>query len=295
MLKKLYVCLFGGLGNQLFQYAYARNLQIKYKLNLVIDNKIGFLFDFRDKRKFELKKVSKKISKKIIFFFLYYKIYKKIFRYKKKIFTIFNKKLFDETNCKSFKKEFLKFKKNHILYLHGFFQSEKYFIENKHIIIKEIMPRRSRNKLFSNLISKMNNQKSVAICIRLFNELSSVDLKKIGGKLNSDFYIKSIRFFRRKIKKPHFYIFTNNENNEISKLLHKMKINKSDYTFVTPQRGFKNSYDTLWLLSFFKFQLISNSTFYWWGAYFAKHRLGKVFIKHPKNFSNKDTVSKNLF
>ncbi len=294
MEKKIYLCLFGGLGNQLFQYAYARNLQIKYRLNLVVDHKTGFWFDFRDKRKFELKNLGK-IKKKITFFFIFFRFYKKIFNHNKIIFSLFKKKLFDETKCKSFNKIFLSNIRNKKVYLHGFFQSEKYFFENKYSIINELYPKKPKNKLFINVVSELDPVKSVAICIRLFGEVKNSDLIKVGGKLNINYYNKKLEFFKKKIKNPHFYIFSNKENPEFLNLLSRLHIDKKKCTIISADRGFENSYNTLWLLSHFKNQIISNSTFYWWGAYFAKQKFRKVFIKYPTNFPNRDTISKRFF
>jgi hypothetical protein len=52
--KKIYLHLCGGLGNQLFQYAAARNLAIKNNAKLIIDISTGFILDTRDRRKFSL-------------------------------------------------------------------------------------------------------------------------------------------------------------------------------------------------------------------------------------------------
>jgi hypothetical protein len=295
MKKKIYLCLLGGLGNQLFQYAYARNLQIKYGLDLILDNKTGFILDFRDKRKFELKNISHQTIKKFTPFFLLFKIYKKLFKLDKKIFFFFKKKIFNETDSKFFKKSFLSKIRTNELYLHGFFQSEKYFKENKKLILQDLYPKRPNNKNFTKLISIIRPAKDVAICIRLFSEVEHKSLSKIGGKLDVRFFNKKLKFFKNKIQNPHFYIFTNEATEVLSNFLKKLNVDKKDYTLITPDRGFKNSYDTLWLLSNFKYQIISNSTFYWWGAYFAKQRFKKVFIKYPNNFPNRDTIYKGFF
>ena len=50
----------GGLGNQLFQYAAAKNLALQNNRDLYVDYITGFWTDFRDFRKFELNK--KKIN-----------------------------------------------------------------------------------------------------------------------------------------------------------------------------------------------------------------------------------------
>jgi hypothetical protein len=295
--KKLFLCLLGGLGNQLFQYAYARNLQIKYNFDLILDHKTGFMLDLRDKRTFELRDYFIKIQKKFVPFFLLFKIYKKIFKSKKLITFFLKKTIIDETNCKSFQKKILAQIKGKKIYLHGFFQSEKYFIDNKKLILKELMPKQSKNKLFKNFVSKIKTDKSVAVGIRLFGEVNSKDIKKIGGRLSVDYYNKKLNYFKKNIFNPHFYIFSNEESKNFLKFLDKLNINKKDYTLVTPNKGFENPYDTLWILSHFKNQIISNSTFFWWGAYFAKQRFKGVSlkIKYPKNFSNKDTVYGKFF
>ena len=80
--KKIYLYLCGGLGNQLFQYAAAKNLAIVNNAQLIIDTKSGFITDFRDFWKFSLDKKNLKniVLKKNILIFWLYRILKKVFR-----------------------------------------------------------------------------------------------------------------------------------------------------------------------------------------------------------------------
>ena len=57
-MKKIYLHLTGGLGNQLFEYAAAKNLALNKDAKLIIDTRTGFLLDFRDPTKFSLNKSS---------------------------------------------------------------------------------------------------------------------------------------------------------------------------------------------------------------------------------------------
>ena len=45
MKRKIFIRLIGGIGNQLFQYACAKNLAIELNASLFIDDKTGFFFD----------------------------------------------------------------------------------------------------------------------------------------------------------------------------------------------------------------------------------------------------------
>ena len=85
MKKKIYLYLSGGLGNQLFQYAAAKNLSIINDADLIIDTNTGFVADFKDFRKFSLekKKLKNVTLKRNILIFWLYKIYKKLFKAKK--------------------------------------------------------------------------------------------------------------------------------------------------------------------------------------------------------------------
>jgi len=49
----------------------------------------------------------------------------------------------------------------------------------------------------------------------------------------------------------------------------------------------------LWLLSCFKNLIISNSTYYWWGAYFSREKFSKQLVISSDKFPNRDTNLKN--
>ena len=57
MAKKIYLHLSGGIGNQLFQYAVAKNLSIIHNAELILDKSTGFITDLKYKRKFSLRHI----------------------------------------------------------------------------------------------------------------------------------------------------------------------------------------------------------------------------------------------
>ena len=94
----------------------------------------------------------------------------------------------------------------------------------------------------------------------------------------------------KRVKNPEFFIFsTKNEN--IKKLFSKVKeLNKYPFHIITKEKGYDGSaHDNLWLMSFCKNHIISNSTFYWWAAYFSKFRYKNQNIICSGNFPNTDT------
>ena len=156
MKKKIYLYLSGGLGNQLFQYAAAKNLSLINNADLIIDTSSGFITDFKDFRVFSInkKKLFKvKCVKNILFFWLY-RFYKKIFKIQKVFNNFFICHLVNEMSITKYDENIKKFKLWRRLYLFGYLQSEKYFVDNKKIITNELYPSVPKNKIFLDMKKK---------------------------------------------------------------------------------------------------------------------------------------------
>ena len=183
-MKKIHLYLCGGLGNQLFEYAAARNLAIQNKAKLFIDTKTGFFTDLRDSTKFSLKidKLKEKKLRNFNFFFLIYRIFQKIFKIKKNIFDLMNQKVIDENKLNFYDKNIknVSFKKN--IYLVGYFQSKFYFEENEDKILEEIWPQKPTNENYLKLRDKISKENSVCIGIRMHENID----KELGFKINKD-------------------------------------------------------------------------------------------------------------
>jgi len=147
--KKIYLYLTGGLGNQLFQYALAKNLAIKNQSQLIIDPFSGFFTDFMHKRTLEINllNINNIIFKNLFFLFYLFRVVKKILSSKKLFYNLCFATIVDEFyNCYKYNSSINNFKVKNKLFVLGVFQSEKYFIENKLNIIREITPSAS-NKI----------------------------------------------------------------------------------------------------------------------------------------------------
>lgn len=291
MKQKIYLYLSGGLGNQLFQYAAARNLSIINKADLIIDTHSGFATDFKDNRTFCLdkKKMLNVIFRKCILIFLFYRIFKKIFKIKKIFNNLFFGHLIDEMEINHYDDSIEQFKFNQKLYLFGYFQSDKYFIKNRNIIINELYPSASNKKIFLDMKDKIVASNSVAIGLRFYETHSPNILYKFGGITPLEFYQKAIAVTLKKINDPTFFIFSTKHFNVKKFLSNFIEIRKYNYYIITEDNGFKDAKDNLWLMSYCINHIISNSTLYWWGAYFSSTRHKKQIIISADNFANQDT------
>lgn len=255
--------LLGGLGNQMFQYALARNLAEKKRTELLLD--ISLLLDraprenftFRDydldllniKEKFTLSSIFAKITK-IPTIPIWFSSIDKRLRYK----------IVKEKCGKIFDKSIFSLRGN--LYLEGFWQNEKYFKDIENIIRKEFIFKHKVEKYSLVILNKIISTNSVCLNVRRTDYISNPGTNKLMGEINLDYYEKAAEIISSKIKKPCYYIFSD----DIEWCRNNLKL-KYPYEFIGHEHaGYKFS-TYLQLMISCKHFIIPNSTFAWWAAW----------------------------
>lgn len=142
----------------------------------------------------------------------------------------------------------------------GLWQTEKYFIHISEDIRSQFsfMPFTEDKNI--EVYERMKRENSVAIHIRKGNDY--IKDRMWEGTCPLDYYIRAINYIKDHVANPHFYLFTDNikwvrENLE-----------GVDFTVVdwNPIRGRYNFRD-MQLMSCAKHNIISNSSYSWWGAW----------------------------
>ncbi len=300
-MKKIYLHLTGGLGNQLFEYAAAKNLALNKDAKLIIDTRTGFLLDFRDPTKFSLNKSSLNNVeyKNFCFTFFFYRIFKKFLKNKSWFNKFINFSILDDTFLDKYEEKINEIEFNKLFML-GYYQSEKYFHKNRNLIIKELYPTIPQDSKYIKMSEKISKNNSIAIGVRMHENIDTEfgikisDKRKarmiegIGGITPLSFYLNAINKMSHKIKDPKFFLFSTKKNN-LNSLIQKSEILKNSYfEIVTADNGFENAYDNLWLMSKFSNFIISNSTLYWWAAYFSLVNSNSNYVICSNRFPNKD-------
>ena len=122
--------------------------------------------------------------------------------------------------------------------------------------------------------------------MRIFEEAPENIRYNFGGIEGFKFYNDAINFFKKKIKKSNFIVF--------STIKDKSRIKKNINTKLDIFNEKYNDTDDLnylLLMSCFSNFIISNSSFYWWGAYLANFNKD-IKIVASKKFVNINTVPK---
>lgn len=275
-MNNLIVGLSGGLGNQLFQYAAGRALSLRLGCNLTLDtswyykkeNRFFVLNKFSMEDEEPIKKIS--VSNNLGLFFN--RANRRFSRY------IYGLPIFKEKKF-SFNEDF-----NSILrpvYLEGYWQSERYFIDIRHVILRELQLKDGLPEKCKNILEDINASNSVCVHIRRGDYVNN----KIAAKLHSicalDYYHKAINLTAQKLKKPKFFIFS--DDMEWAK---KSIFLDYEMRFVDVNTILEPHLD-LTLMSACKCFIIANSTLSWWAAWAAKNE-SKLVIAPKKWFVTND-------
>lgn len=254
-----------GLGNQLFQYAFARSLAEKgYDVKLDMDKSyddIYIKYKNNDVRQNALNKFT--ISLDSINVDEYGK-YQFLLRNSNK-----NRIIYKLSMCGLWKYKFLENKYQHYMneneaipkhcYIKGWFQSEKYFENIRNILLDEIKLKKKLSVPDSVSEILMNTQMTpVAVHVR------RGDYVRVGLALSHMYYKKAIRYMKRKYENP-FFVFFSEDHEWIQSKLSLWGCNETNSLLC--QNMNLNDYEELILMSMFKSIIISNSTFSWWSAY----------------------------
>jgi hypothetical protein len=164
-------------------------------------------------------------------------------------------------------------------FLEGYWQSEKYFLNCIDNIRHDFtFPALDGS---NNLIAQqMQDTNSVSIHIRRGDY---VDNPLHGGICTIDYYFQAIAIIESVIIEPMFYVFSN----DIDWCKDNLKLKNAAY--IVGNNG-NNSYKDMQLMSLCKHNIIANSSFSWWGAWLNVNS-SKIVIA-PKKWHNQDGLLK---
>jgi hypothetical protein len=282
--------LLGGLGNQLFQYALGKQLSIIHKKPLKLDVS-DYTATNPDSRKgvriYCLKHydIKAQIAKKedTAPFQKYFKknLFSKILRHASGLGEDYKRSfIYELPNTRQFfHSHILTESLKTVVYLYGFWQSEKYFTSIENIIRKDFVLKDVPNEVNKKMLAEIDS--SSAVCIHIRHGDNATKIAKKHGVLPLSYYHKAIEDLTKTVKNPYFYVFS--DEPEWAK-----KNLRLDFpsTFVS-HNGDEKNYEDLRLMSHCKHHIIGNSTFSWWGAWLGK-KSGQLVYAPNRYFMYRD-------
>ncbi|MEI6528802.1 MAG: alpha-1,2-fucosyltransferase [Candidatus Falkowbacteria bacterium] len=264
----------GGLGNQMFQYAIGRNLAEKNNTQLKLD--ITALLNSLPKKDFSFREFGLDVFQVKYKFNICSRLalatgLKNIFFIMNKVGLIFRNKIrpiIVEKGQFNFEEKVLDLKDE--LYLDGYWQNERYFLEISDIIRQEFLLKNSLDGWASNWQKQINSVNSVAIHIRR-GDYVNLGLSEICGL---DYYERAIELIKSKIENPEFFIFSDDPKWASDNF-------SGDNIHIVSSIENKSAAIEMYLMSACAHQIIANSSFSWWGAWLNKN-INKIVIAPSK-------------
>ncbi len=268
MKRKYYVKIMEGLGNQMFQYAWARAMQKQFGGVIVID---PHSYGKEHIRSLSLQnlmlndevRINNTTKEKILTYAV--GAYKKIidFFFRKKNEMTYVKKahlgIYEQISTlyyNSYVKPRCAFN-----YFEGDWMGEMWFKIAEEEIRHDMLVKTPPTEKNKQLLKEIQSCNSVCIHIRL-GDLLQEPYNTRSRVCGNAYYNEAIRIIKEKVDNPVFYLFTNRPKDF-------EYINKN-YSFdadVIPVNYGNPDYEDLRLMYSCKHQIMSNSTFSWWAQY----------------------------
>lgn len=287
----------GGLGNQMFQYAFVYALSKKFSTDIVFD-----MSWFEEVKKDE--KLTTRVFELDIFNINYEIATKKdleqviLPRHRSKI----QKLLWDvfkivkykpvgnaliQTSSYSFDKKLLN--PPEYIYYEGFFQNEKYFKYLREDLIKNFTLNIPVDEKNQSILNKIIETNSASLHIRRGDYVTLESAKKFHGTCSLDYYRKAIAYIAKRVENPHFFLFSDDTDWVVENL-------KIEYPFTIVDFNQGKGYLDLNLMKHCKHNIIANSSFSWWGAWLNENP-NKIVIApkkwHTKKLKKCDIIPKS--
>ncbi|KIF82724.1 alpha-1,2-fucosyltransferase [Noviherbaspirillum autotrophicum] len=273
------VRLIGGLGNQMFQYASALALAKRTGSDLILDLSAFKHYSLRDYG-LQQWKISARIASSVEL--------RKFPRWGARV-ARYTQKLGIKTRFYSelglgFDPAFMKL--HAPVYLNGYFQSEKYFLNIRSILLEEFQPSNPLLAQNSRHASDAIESNSVAIHIRRGDYVSNTHNLSIHGVCSLGYYERAINIIRSKIGPANFFVFSD----DMEWVRENIRI-PDEVVFVEGNNARPEA--DIHLMSLCKHNICANSSFSWWGAWLNRNP-EKIVIAPDPWFVSKALDSNHL-
>ena len=295
------VKLQGGVGNQMFQYAFGKGLEYKLNCKVLFDKtdydnwQSRIIADGKDCNGVRVREYELGIYNTDIKFATEEQIKKCIGneRTVKSIFPGFIRKKFNIPKYKTISNRFVEkcyceiesemFVDNKNIYYEGYFQNENYFKDIAPFIKKifTLPPIRENDTYNKKLFDKVNNyENSVFIHVR------RDDYINLNCEINLTYYKKAVNYILERIENPKFFVFCAEDVNYIR---NKFDIGYDFELIGEENKTHKTFYENMRLMKACKHSILANSSYSWWAAWLSDYK-GKIVIAPTPWLADKDQI-----
>jgi len=147
------------------------------------------------------------------------------------------------------------------VYLDGFWQSDSFFKDIRTQLLQELMFDDNLDGYHQNILTQICKENSVSVHVRRGDYLSSKYIEKYGRSCDSEYYLKAINYIENRVKHPVFFVFSDDYE------WVKNNFNFSDNLILVNSSVDVPAYVDMFLMSRCKHNIIANSSYSWWSAW----------------------------
>jgi len=284
-MSKVVVSLYGGLGNQLFQYATGYALSKHLNVPLVLDlgwfDVVGQL-EQTTPRKFALAPFKLNAEEQHVGLDFnpkaqnaFERIFKRLNFHKKK--TKNKTKVIKE---KHFQFDPTTFENAAPLWLDGYWQSPKYFEKWTDDLKSQIGTPGELNLKTQEMMSKILGTDSICLHVRRGDYVTNSKTNRFHGVCSLDYYREGVKRVVGNLSKPHCFVFSDDPE------WTRKHLDVGLPTTVVDVNGPDDAHQDLWLMAACKSFVIANSSLSWWAAWLCKFKNKSVVA--PLNWFQAD-------
>ena len=254
------VQLKGGLGNQMFQYAFGRSLSLRNNTSLFLDvSELNKKTTEHTMREYELNNFNIQATISTTLFTSYTRSVYKLIAVMVNIFL--KKKIVQRVKEKQFHycpKQAL-ISDNSILI--GYWNSPKYFDGFSDILRKDFSFNFIPNDKTKDLVEKIKSENAVSLHIRRGDYVTNLNANAYHGICDKAYYDKAIDTVLEKNKNAVFFIFTDDP------IWVSQNFNVAAKSVIASSSDNLDGLQDMYLMTQCKHAIIANSTYSWWAAW----------------------------
>lgn len=283
----IYVEMLGRMGNQMFSYAHARYIQEKYpcqkigidftNFEIKDDTWINYLQYFNCWKNVKMAKRKMNILQKIILK-LFYQFRRGLAGYYESyLYELRWAPILELFGLYIFTNGYFPFKYNNFFrnkLLIGFFESDKYFLTIQSILKKEFkVTGIDQNEKAVKIIEKIDMDRAICAGVRK-GDFAVGSNKNYCDICTPAYYRRGVELIKQRVKeecsnhdmKFVIYIFTDDVDWAKNNLCF-----ENDAVYVTSSiNGDIKPWEMLQIMTYFRYYVISNSSFFWWGQFLSQ-------------------------
>lgn len=269
----------GGLGNQMFQYAYGRKLAMEWNMPLKLDRSELEGNRLATPRKFELDHFNVVLDFPTPAELNAVKldeergvVNKLLMKFKQRGFPVQSSHILEGQPLH----------KKNAIYLDGYWQSEKYFNDIAALIRKEFTPRHGWDKNNEEVLGSIQSTQAVSIHVRRGDYVTNAVANSYHGTCSPAYYQQAVSYIAQRVQDPVYFVFSD----DLEWCRGHLDFGGRPAHFIGHNGGDRAFMDIM-LMRNCQHHIIANSSFSWWGAW-LNDRADKLVIAPNRWFTQKD-------